>query len=552
MAKKLTIEEVIEKCRETKGERDVDLSMIKDYNGSSSFGVFVCNKHNVVYRQSFSNFWSNHNGCSECNKETRREHLSLSKEEFVKKANSVHNKKYDYSKVDYVNARTNVCIICPDHGEFWQMPSKHLEGHGCLKCANRLKKTTDDFINQTKNIHGDTYDFSKVNYVNNKTNIIVICRKHGDFLITPHNLLKGMGCQYCSGKRLSFKDFVNRANEEHEGKYIYDSFTYENTTKKIKITCPKHGEFWQRVSDHLDGNGCPICSNGASKDEQEIVKFIEDSTKLKCISRCRDILENKEIDIYLPEIKLGIEYYGNYWHSEKFQKDKNYHLNKLNECNEKGIRLIQIFEDEWKERNEIVKSKILYSIGSCKYKEKVYARKCSVNEIDNEVAELFLNENHIQGFARSTVYLGAFNDDKLVGVMSFLKEKEGYWNLTRFACDNTKLCVGVGGKLFIFFVKKYNPNEVKSFADRRWTTSPYDNLYTKLDFKLTDILKPDYRYFYPKEYGIKRVHKFNFRKNILNGKYGFPLTMTESEMCDKIGAYKIYDCGLFKYVWKNN
>ena len=110
----------------------------------------------------------------------------------------------------------------------------------------------------------------------------------------------------------------------------------------------------------------------------------------------------------------------------------------------------------------------------------------------------------------------------------------------------TKLCCGVGGKLFSYFVKKYNPSYIKSFADRRWTLDKDNNLYTKMGFVLESILKPEYRYI--ESSGYKRIHKFNFRKQRLSKLYN--LSMTETEMCNKIGVYKIWDCGLLKYVWK--
>ena len=128
------------------------------------------------------------------------------------------------------------------------------------------------------------------------------------------------------------------------------------------------------------------------------------------------------------------------------------------------------------------------------------------------------------------------------------KKTGNNWELNRFASDNNLLCVGVAGKLFSFFVNHYNPNIVKSFADRRWTISSENNLYTKLGFKLEDISKPDYRYVDR----YKRIHKFNFRKQVLHRKYGFPLTMSEKEMADNLGIYRIWDCGLFKYIWRRN
>ena len=136
--------------------------------------------------------------------------------------------------------------------------------------------------------------------------------------------------------------------------------------------------------------------------------------------------------------------------------------------------------------------------------------------------------------------------------MAFKEETKGSnkWELTRFASDYNYICSGVGGKLFNWFVKHYNPMEIKSFADRRWTLDKDDNIYTKLGFELVSILEPDYKYYNSKIDKYKRVHKFNFRKQTLHKKYGLPLTMTESEMAQELGYSKIWDCGLLKFIWK--
>ena len=263
----------------------------------------------------------------------------------------------------------------------------------------------------------------------------------------------------------------------------------------------------------------------------------------------RGILSNnRELDIYIPEKNFAIEYNGMRWHSEMYNDDRNYHLKKLEECNRLGIKLIQIFETEYLMNKTIVLDKILHNLGASNITEKIFARKCSVKEIDMKTAKEFLEKNHIQGFVRSSIYFGCFYNNVLVGVMTFKMETKSSdkWELTRFATDNTKLCCGVAGKMFKHFINSYNPSEVKSFADRRWTTDINDNLYVKLGFKLDEILKPDYRYTKNQN---DYIHKFNFRKEKLHNKYGLPLTMTEKEMTEELGFYRIWDCGLFKYVW---
>ena len=181
---------------------------------------------------------------------------------------------------------------------------------------------------------------------------------------------------------------------------------------------------------------------------------------------------------------------------------------------------------------------------------KIPARKCNIQEIFKEEAENFLGENHIQGFVQSTVYLGAVYEGKIVGVMCFLNDGSNKWNLTRFASLNDYICQGLASKMLTYFIRKYNPEYIRSFADRRWTLDKDNNVYTKIGFKLDEILKPEYRYYNPQVDKYKRFHKFGFRKSILSKKYGFPMTMTELEMAKELGYDRIWDCGLFKYVWR--
>ena len=136
--------------------------------------------------------------------------------------------------------------------------------------------------------------------------------------------------------------------------------------------------------------------------------------------------------------------------------------------------------------------------------------------------------------------------------MTFKKEKEGYWDLNRFATDINYQCIGIGGKLFKHFIRNYDYQEIKSFADRRWTTDPTNNLYTKLGFEFDSYVPPTYWYYNPKINPYTRFHKFGFRKQHLHKQYDLPLTMTEQEMTTALGYTRIWDCGLVKYIYKLN
>ena len=429
---------------------------------------------------------------------------------FIEKARQIHNDKYDYSKVNYVNSRTKVCIICPTHGEFWQTPHNHLKGYGCAECGKEKshlsKITTEDFIVKSKEIHGNKYDYSKACYKTCDIKVCIICPEHGEFWQTPSNHINGSGCPKC-------------ANEKRKNTLLKDTKLFIDAATLI------HGE----------------------KTEDEIISLF---SEIEHQQHNREILNGMEIDIYIPSLKLGIEYNGLRWHSEEFGKDHRYHLDKLNKCNEQGIKLIQIFEDEWINHRDICESK-LKQICGLNTNPKIYARKCEIREISNknEVYE-FLDKNHIQGRTGFTIALGAYYQNNLVGVMTFKKEKEGYWDLNRFATDINYQCVGIGGKLFKHFTRNYPFIEIKSFADRRWTTDPTNNLYTKLGFDFDSYVPPSYWYYNPKINPYIRFHKFGFRKQHLHNQYGLPLTMTEHEMTTALGYTRIWDCGLIKYVYK--
>lgn len=487
-------------------------------------------------------------------------------EEFISEAISVHGDKYDYSETCYKDAKTKVKIICNNCGNvLYQLPNSHLTGHGC-SCYSKFCKTynTESWIKEAKNIHGDKYDYSKVNYVNAKTKVDIICKQHGIFSQLPILHLKGHGCPLCKAEnnksneveksKLTLlnrtEEFINQANIVHEGKYSYDNIEYINRRNLINIICPTHGSFKQLPNNHLQGKGCPLCAKIVSKSEDEIYNFLAEHLSVEIIRHDRKILSGKELDIYIPSLNIAIEYNGIRWHSELCGVDKSYHLDKLQRCNDKGINLITIFEDEFINNKELVLNKILHIVKCNNDFPKIYGRKCYINEIDKNVAETFLNNNHIQGFASSSIYLGCFFNEKLVGVMSFLKENGNAWNLTRFASDIQYNCSGIGGKIFKYFIKTYNPTIIKTFADRRWTLMSDSNLYTLLGFKLDKTLPPDYRYYMPSVSSTNRLHKFNFRKSKLHKKYGLSLSLTENEMTKEIGAYKIWNCGLFRYVWK--
>jgi hypothetical protein len=211
---------------------------------------------------------------------------SLTHNEFIEKANDIHNSKYDYSKTIYLNHKSKIEIVCPIHGVFTQVANYHLSGRGCIKCGMREKITKEDFIRRARIEHGEIYDYSLVEYINIKTKVKIICPEHGIFEQTPDNHLrgniyklkkKGNGCPDCRKKfNLTNFEFISSAKKIHGEKYIYDEVVYKNYKTKVKIICKKHGPFEQSPINHITGScGCPKCFS--SKSEIIIEKFLKEN-----------------------------------------------------------------------------------------------------------------------------------------------------------------------------------------------------------------------------------------------------------------------------------
>jgi len=213
----------------------------------------------------------------------------LTIEEFINRSNISNNYKYDYSKSQYINNKTKVCIICPIHGEFLQNASHHMNGVGCQKCSGKSRLTTDEFIKKASNIHNNKYDYSKVEYTNKSTKVIIICPEHGEFLQTPDDHAnKPAGCPKCKSKKIiethlyTQEQFLNKAILLHGTLYNYEKFKYIHNTKKGIIICSIHGEFEQSPKNHLQGKGCAKCGILKNKESQTYSKekFLEDSIKI--------------------------------------------------------------------------------------------------------------------------------------------------------------------------------------------------------------------------------------------------------------------------------
>ena len=204
----------------------------------------------------------------------------MTQKEFIKKATIIHNNKYDYSLVEYISTNVKIKIICPLHNIFEQIPKSHLKGHGCAKCANNNKSTTEDFIKKANKIHNNKYDYSLVDYKDAKTKVKIICKEHGIFEQSPNTHLRNHGCPKCYGNdKKTIEEFIIESNKIHNNKYDYSLVEYRGNKRKVKIICKEHGIFEQSPIKHLKGQGCPICGqeNRIISQTKTIDQFIKES-----------------------------------------------------------------------------------------------------------------------------------------------------------------------------------------------------------------------------------------------------------------------------------
>lgn len=557
-----TLEQIIKKAREVHGDKyDYSKAVYKKLILPIEI---ICPKHGSFFQSPHQHI-NKQQGCPKCGIENRVKKKTDSKETFIEKARKIHGDKYDYSKVEYERSNKKVCIICPEHGEFWTKPNWHINGRGCPECGKLLlgkarKLSQEEFIERAKEKYGNKFDYSKVEYENSSTKVCIICPKHGEFFVQAGYFLDyEYGCPECARDSIAEKRkkttewFIEKAREMHGYRYDYSKTIYNGCNKYVTITCPIHGDFQQIASYHINGNGCQKCGESTSQKEEELYNFVSSLLIGKrVLKRNRKVLSGQELDVYVPSKKIAFEYDGLYWHNEVNKPDPEYHLKKTETCLSKGIQLIHIFEDEWLTKKEICESRIRNLLGVTK--NKIYARKCKIIDIDNVTAKNFINENHIQGYIGGKYNYGLEYNGKLVSVITFStlrknlgsKNEEDSYELLRFCNKLNTSVVGGASKLFKHFIKTVHPIKIISYCDRRWGEG---NLYKQIGFEYDHTSKPNYFYVIK---GIERKNRFNYRKDILISKYGCPKEMSEHEFCLKNNWYRIYDCGTNVYIWHSS
>lgn len=544
-----TLEQFINKARKIHGIK-YDYSRV-NYTSNNTKVIIICPEHGEFEQTPGSH--TNGSGCPQCSREATTKAISHTKESFVEKAKEIHGDKYDYSKVDYKNLDSRIIIICPKHGEFIQKASQHLRGNKCRKCSiENRSHNKNKFIERARKIHGYKYNYSKVICNNLKDKVIIICPEHGEFVQkAQHHINKrSNGCPECGLRRKSLRltkdQFIEKSKEVHKDKYDYSKINYISLMNNVSILCPEHGEFLQRAGHHIGGSGCPSCPAIISSDHQEIMDYIKSISDTEIKTNDRQAISPYELDIYLPEYNFAIEHHGLYWHSygqQESPSDKKKHQHKHQLCVDNNIKLYQILENEWfhPSTKEILKSKIKLSLGMG---NKIYARKCSVRELDNNEYREFMSKYHMQGNRSASVRIGLFYQDELISVMSFNKHPKYEWEITRFASKTDTIIVGGASKLFKYFNVNYNPGQILTYADRRYSDG---NLYRKLGFKFDGFTDPNYFYMRNGEIFSRQ----QFQKHKLRDKLeDFDQTLSESANMFNNGYRRMWDAGHYRFLWR--
>lgn len=562
----MTTEDFVREAKQVHGDTYDYSSTV--YTGTQTNVIICCREHGA-----FKQLPSNHlrgATCGYCATKIRAAKLSAaSRASFISKAEKVHEGKgYDYSQVVYISNKTPVKVVCPTHGVWEPLPSNHLRGSGCFSCG--IKRTTAakhdslrTFVAKARMAHGDFYSYAKTVYINSQVTCSVTCPTHGDFEIEPYSHVQGVGCAKCAfdrnskAKRLTQEEFVQQASEAVPS-VNFDAVQYNGGKSKLALTCPKHGTFW-KTPGHIF-RGCPAC-NCTSTDEQELADWVR-GLGLRIEQRNRTLIGPLEIDIVVPELKLGIEYNGDYWHSlpifEEDERKKLCHRIKSENMRRKGYRLLFVWESDWKNRQNTVKHWLHHQL---RVDPKICgARECTLQDVSHKEASAFYDAHHLQGAcASNSQHFGLVNGDETVAVMSFTtaasdrktKSEPGVLWLVRFALAGA--IPGAATKLFRHACRELAAKQVHTYSDRTYASGA---VYETMGFVQHSTLPPDYRVWHP-YYGIK--HKSFWQRCNIPARLqelGFEQTYdaeqdarTAFEMCDLMRCRHVWDAGKIRWQW---
>ena len=534
---RMTTQQYVQKAQDVWGDRWDYSSTV--YTHSEEPVTIACLVHGE-FTQVATQHLMGKVGCKGCS------YIRVNQEEFLTKALAQWGDRWDYSNTQYSGYKNPITVRCREHGEFTQQAGAHLSGAvGCVECWPRPRKTQDEFIMEAKEVWGDRWDYSLVEYSDRTTKVKIVCVLHGEFSQTPVNHLRGVnGCVACSrASRLDTNnEYVAKATQVWGNRWDYSGTLYSSSKELVRITCREHGTFTQRADGHINGYvGCPQCyTQPISNMETDLGDFVE-SLGVAVERNKRNLLPpfKQEIDVFVPDQRVAFEFNGLYWHGSTF-KPYYYHYDKWFMAKSNHIKLIQIWEDDWRDRQDIVKEHIRQVLG-VSTAPRIFARKTTVVALNTAEAHNFLEKYHIQGKANASIYLGLQDSSGGLVAVTALVRSGNDLVLSRYATS----CNVVGGhsKLVAYVERNFQYGKLITFAD---LTFGGGDLYRSTGWIEDTIIRPDYSYVVS---GSRR-HKFNYRRKRFKTDPSllFVEELSESQLAELNKIPWVYDAGKIRFI----
>jgi rubredoxin len=489
--------------------------------------------------------------CPHCGKEARK--LGV---RYIK--NKVKNLGIKLISKEYIDSHTKMDFECPRGHTFRAKWNGGIDkGHGCPQCAGNKKLT----IIQVRNfVESAGYTLITEEYTNNNTDLKILCDKGHTFYKNYRDFKSGQRCGECHRKNWPTLESV-RKNLKQRG-YTLLSKEYINNHSKMEIECRKNHRWNTDWNTLQQKSGCPTCNNRHSLKEIEMLEWIKEyypSAHPTTFNKIEIDNTSREIDIYIPEIRLGIEFNGLLWHSEKYLKDNSTHSSKFKTCKDKGIQLITIFEHEWDTKQKQIKSFLLSKLN--KNHTRIYARKCKISEINQKTAKEFLDIYHIQGKSNMDVAYGLYYNDELIGLVTGSKHhrqgQDGIFVLNRLVFKSGVTVVGGASRLtnsLIQYAKENDYGKIISWSDNRISNG---NVYQTTGWTKAEELRQDYFYYNTKtkEVSGKQANKKkNLIKKLINNNIikeneekEYHQKYTENQLANMLSMYRVWDCGKIRW-----
>ena len=575
-----------------------------EYAGAANKVIITCPIHGNFLQTAHDHVQGS--GCPRCKADKRR----VSFKEFLERSNLKHGSKYEYIAESWNGIDKDVRVICKNHGEFVVNARLHTEGsecpvcrktidaetytlnnitytcidnvypykfncskhgnyvnsyiryrlnkyHGCPKCTeDKATVSFEDYVIIANGVHNNKYEYIEASYINKNKKIRIVCPHHGEFEQTGKNHLAGQGCPECAKenvanqKRLTHDEFISIVEDKFP-ELDFSESVYTGSENDLTVRCKEHGNFTRKAKVFVQGLGCPKCK--MNRQEKELYEFITSNSDFEIVYNYRNKeIGSFEIDLFIPELRLGIEYNGiAFHHSTPYspfefyngtKKAPEYHYTKWKKCADAGITLISTPDFYWMDEHKrnIIKSKIMHHM---QLDDRIFARKCIFREISNKEAYAFYDENHIEGRGhpyKDAKSYGLFYNDEMVmcstiGYIYNQTRKDHRLKVSRI-CTSLNLTVVGGLTKLIKYLKNI-------FGDFQY--------HSTLEFGGTSVLNLDYEYLGPRYFWVnprtlEYYHRNSCQKHLLEKNFGEKLLSddTESSYMSRLGFLKYFDSGI--------